>query len=94
MNGLNNIDMSLRRRICLVKISRDTATNDNMTALHESVNAVINSNDINHIDSFLSRALSEHKNFYTVYNDSLRQALFEYKKELASMSRQKSVTLT
>ncbi len=71
---LNNIDMSLRRRICLVKISDDINTNDNMTALHTSVNAIIHLNDVVHIEAFLSNVLSEHKNVYTVYNESLKLA--------------------
>ena len=71
---LNNIDMSLRRRICLVKISDDINTNDNMTALHTSVNAIVHLNDVIHIKAFLSKVLSEHKNVYTVYNESLKLA--------------------
>ncbi len=71
---LNNIDMSLRRRICLVKISDDVNTNDNMTALHTSVNAIIHINDVIHIEAFLSKVISEHKNVYTVYNESLKLA--------------------
>ncbi len=71
---LNNIDMSLRRRICLVKISDDINTNDNMTALHSSVNAIVHLNDVIHIEAFLSKVLSEHKNVYTVYNESLKLA--------------------
>ncbi len=71
---LNNIDMSLRRRICLVKISDDINTSDNMTALHTSVNAIIHLNDIIHIEAFLTKILSEHKNVYTVYNESLKLA--------------------
>ncbi len=71
---LNNIDMSLRRRMCLVKISEDINTNDNMTALHTNVNAIIHLNDVIHIEAFLLKLLSEHKNVYTVYNESLKLA--------------------
>ncbi|MBW2654657.1 MAG: hypothetical protein JRC91_06885 [Deltaproteobacteria bacterium] len=74
LDRMNTIDMYLRRRICLVWISNKFNTNDNMTALHSSVNAIIHQNDMIHLESFLSRTLMGHKNFYTVYNDSLKQA--------------------
>lgn len=74
LDRMNTIDMFIRRRICLVWISNKCNTNDNMAALHSSVNAIIHQDDILHLESFLSRALMSHKNFYTVYNDSLKQA--------------------
>lgn len=73
MARMNAMDMSLRRRICLVWISSKFNTNDDMAALHASVNAIIHRDDINHLDTFLSRALTDHKNFYTVYSGSLKQ---------------------
>ncbi len=72
MDRMNTIDMSLRRRICLVLISDKFTTNDNMAALHASVNSVIHREDIIHLETFLSGVLADHKNFYTVYNDSLK----------------------
>ncbi|WP_299978527.1 zinc-ribbon domain-containing protein [Desulfobacula sp.] len=74
LNRMNTIDMSLRRRICLIWVSNKFNTNDNMAALHSSVDTIIHQDDIIHLEAFLSRALMEHKNFYTVYNDSLKQA--------------------
>ena len=71
---MNTMDMSLRRRICLVLISKKFKTNDNMAALHASVNSIIREDDIVHLDAFLLRVLAEHKQFYTVYNESLKQA--------------------
>ncbi len=41
IDRMNTIDMSLRRRICLVYISREYKTNDNMAAMHISVNNII-----------------------------------------------------
>ena len=69
---LNEIDMSLRRKICLVWISRQLNTNDNMSALHASVNSIIHFNDITHLSTFLPKVLTEHKDFYTIYNASLK----------------------
>ncbi|OGR10908.1 MAG: hypothetical protein A2277_09565 [Desulfobacterales bacterium RIFOXYA12_FULL_46_15] len=69
---MSTIDMSLRRRVCIVLISRKFNTNDDMAALHSSVNAIIHQGDINHMESFLSRALADHKNLYSIYNESLK----------------------
>jgi len=71
---LNSIDMSLRRKICLVLISKKFNTNDNMSALHTSVNSIIGINDIAHLANFLSNILTEHRNFYTIYNASSKLA--------------------
>lgn len=74
LDKMNTIDMSLRRRICLVLLSSGFGTNDNMASLHASVNNILHTNDIAHIESFITRSLAEHKNLYTVYNESLKQA--------------------
>lgn len=74
IDRMNAIDMSLRRRICLIRISNKFNTNDNMASLHSSVNQIIHQDDIIHLEAFLSRVLKDHKNFYTVYNESLKQA--------------------
>jgi len=72
IDRMNAIDMSLRRRICLVWISNKFKTNDDMAALHSSVNYFIHQDDIIHLEAFLSKALTDHKDFYTVYNGSLK----------------------
>jgi len=72
LERLNALDMSLRRRICLVWISNKFNTNDDMASLHFSVNSVIHKDDLIHFEAFLSRTMMEHKNFYTVYNSSLK----------------------
>ncbi|MDA3915909.1 MAG: hypothetical protein PF690_02940 [Deltaproteobacteria bacterium] len=69
---LNTIDMSLRRKICLVLISKKFNSNDHMSALHTSVNSIVGINDIEHLTNFLSNIFTEHKNFYTIYNASLK----------------------
>jgi len=74
IDRMNTMDMSLRRRICLVWISDQFKTNDHLAALHSSVNAILHQGDILHLEPFLSRALMEHKQFYTVYNESLKLA--------------------
>ena len=72
-NHMNELDMSLRRRICLIFFSDRLPTGDPMSALHSSVNYIVGS-DMDHLEDILSTALTEHKNFYTVYNDSMKAA--------------------
>ncbi len=74
LDRMNTIDMSLRRRICLVWISKQFNTSDNMASLHTSVNTIVHINDTHQLEPLLSKALTEHKNFYTVYSDSLKLA--------------------
>ena len=69
---MNELDMSLRRRICLILVGDQLPTGDPMAALHASVNYILGLQDSG--AQLLSTALAEHRNFYTVYNDSLRAA--------------------
>lgn len=71
---LNTIDMSLRRKICIVLISKKFNTNDHMSALHTSVNSTVGINDIANLTNCLSNILTEHGNFYTIYNASSKLA--------------------
>ncbi len=71
---MNIMDMYLRRRICLVLLSNRFQTNDNMATLHSSVNNILNVRDITHVESFLTRVILDHKNLYTVFNESLKLA--------------------
>ncbi len=76
---MNSMDMSLRRRICLMRVSSEVSTGDPMAALHSSVNCVLNSRDLeldsdgtSFVSNILAVALEEHGNFYTIFNDSLK----------------------
>ncbi len=71
---MNELDMSLRRRICLVLVSDRLPTGDPMSALHSSVNYIMGSDSMDQPDAILSTALTEHQNFYTVYNESMKAA--------------------
>ena len=71
LDKLNAIDMSLRRKICLVLMSRQFNTNDNMSALHTSVNCIINVDDEVHLTNLLPKVLKDHENLYTIYNASM-----------------------
>ena len=74
---MNEMDMSMRRRICLIRISSDVSTGDPMTALHLSVNNVMNRKNLEQdsddaVSDFLASALEDHENFYTIFNDSMK----------------------
>lgn len=71
---MNELDTSLRRRIFLILLSDHLPTGDPMSALHASVNYVLGSDSLDHAEQLLSGALTEHRNFYTVYNESMRAA--------------------
>jgi predicted Zn finger-like uncharacterized protein len=72
MAELERMDISLRRDICIVMLSKQIRTGDNMNTLHSSVNKVVNYKDINIFDNFFKTAIKEHKQFYSVYNLALR----------------------
>lgn len=73
MDRMNAMDMSMRRRICLIWISTRYNTHDNMASLHSSVNGIIHIDDAIHLEAVMSRIIKEHKNSYTVFNTALKQ---------------------
>ncbi len=76
---MNEMDMSLRRKICLVRVCQSEATGNDMAALHSSVNSVIRTRDIDqeddlYIEDILNAALTNHSKFYSIFNESLKAA--------------------
>ncbi len=76
---MNNMDMFLRRKICLIRIGPGFETGNAMTALELSANYVIKSQDLEQedaslVNNILSVALSEHEQMYAVFNDSMKAA--------------------
>ncbi|WP_035237170.1 zinc-ribbon domain-containing protein [Desulfobacter vibrioformis] len=74
---INNMDMFLRRKTCLVRIGPGFETGNAMTALNLSANYVIKSQDLEQEDASLADhvlavALSEHEQMYAVFNDSMK----------------------
>jgi predicted Zn finger-like uncharacterized protein len=69
---IERMDISFRRDICIVLLSKLIRTGDNMNTLHLSVNKVVNYKDINIFDNFFQSAVKEHKQFYSVYNIAMR----------------------
>ncbi|NWH05502.1 zinc-ribbon domain-containing protein [Desulfobacter latus] len=76
---MNNMDMFLRRKICLVRLGPVFETGNAMTALELSANYVIRSQDLEQedaslVNNVLAVALSEHEQMYAVFNDSMKAA--------------------
>lgn len=71
---MNDLDMSLRRRICFVMVKEDLVTGDHAAAFHASVNDIIGSESLDHPEDILARALTDHENFYRVFNESMKAA--------------------
>jgi len=74
---INNMDMFLRRKTCLVRIGPGFETGNAMTALNLSANYVIKSQDLEQeeaslVNHVLAVALSEHEQMYAVFNDSMK----------------------
>jgi len=75
--NMNNMDMFLRRKTCLVRIGPDFETGNAMTALNLSANYVIKSQDLEQedaslVNNVLAVVLSEHEQMYAVFNDSMK----------------------
>ncbi|THB80080.1 MAG: hypothetical protein D3926_08990 [Desulfobacteraceae bacterium] len=69
--NMNRMDMTQRRRTCLVLISRAFKTNDAMKAAHLSVNQIVSAKDMAEFEQHILRAATEHQNVYAVFNDCL-----------------------
>nr|WP_320191115.1 zinc-ribbon domain-containing protein [uncultured Desulfobacter sp.] len=74
---MNNMDMFLRRKVCLIRLGPGFETGNAMTALNISANYVIKSQDLEMEDAslvndVLAVALSEHEQMYAVFNDSMK----------------------
>lgn len=69
--NINRMDMTQRRRICLILVSRAFKTNDNMTTLQLSANQIVNAGDMKEFDKIVSKAVIDHQNLYSVFNDAL-----------------------
>ncbi len=71
---LNSIPMTLRRDMFVVLVGKDFKTLDNMTAFANSVNVVINADDLKDLRSVLKTSMARHDTFYRVFKDYLKEA--------------------
>jgi hypothetical protein len=68
---LERLEMSNRRDMYVVLLSRRYRTMDQFMAFSKSVNMIINSRNLNQIGGILGRGLTERDLFYRVFNESL-----------------------
>jgi len=73
MKYLENLNMSVRRKIFVVLISSTCATMDNMQAYNKSVNMIINISEIGDIENILKQTLAEHNDFYYPLKENIRK---------------------
>jgi predicted Zn finger-like uncharacterized protein len=71
---LHAMDMSTRRKICLVLAGQQFHTGDPMAALHASADYVVGPDGFSHLASVLAAALQNHQAFYRVYMDAMKAA--------------------
>jgi hypothetical protein len=69
LNYLNNLSMSLRRKIFLALLSDAYKTMDNMMALAMSANIVVSTKDLDKLHPILKKAITENERFYKVFSD-------------------------
>ncbi len=71
LNYLNNLSMSMRRKIFLALLGDDYKTMDNMMAFAMSANIVVSTKDLDKLHPILKKAISENERFYKVFTDTL-----------------------
>ena len=68
---LKQLSMDVRRNIFVALITDRFRTMDNMAAFHESVNIVVNLNNIEEIEKILKSGITDNTIFYQVFKESL-----------------------
>ena len=71
---MNNLSMSVRRRVFFALIGDNFKTMDHMMAFAMSANMVINSNDLDRLTAILKHAISDNEKFYKVFMDTMAEA--------------------
>jgi uncharacterized protein YbaR (Trm112 family) len=69
---LERMQMLERRKIFVALLSRRFQTLDQMTALHKSVNMIINPENLNEFEKVLKHGLSDSDIFYRLYMENLK----------------------
>jgi predicted Zn finger-like uncharacterized protein len=70
---MNNLPMSIRRRIFFTLVGDTFKTMDPMAAFGMSANLVINRGDFSKLKAVLSGAISDNEKFYKVFTDTLEE---------------------
>ena len=74
LNYIQTMPIATRRNIFVSLIGPQFRTYDNMTALSESANLVINQKDMPNIMTILKSSISENERFYAVFHEILDSA--------------------
>ncbi len=70
---LNELDMTSRRKMVVLLLSKHLRTMDNMASFHLSVNQIMNLGKISGMELLLKRTIKEHEQFYAIFNESLKK---------------------
>jgi len=73
LNYLANLNMSTRREIFVAMISNRFRTMDNMAAINNSVNLIINAKNIDDAVTIIKGAIADHEAFYYVFKETLKK---------------------
>jgi len=71
LQHINNLSMSVRRRIFLALVADEFKTMDHMMAFAMSANMVINGDDLDRLTSIMQHAISDNEKFYKVFTDTM-----------------------
>jgi len=71
LQHINNLSMSLRRRVFLALVADEYKTMDHMMAFAMSANMVINGGDLDRLTSIMQHAISDNEKFYKVFMDTM-----------------------
>ena len=73
LNHLNHISMSQRRKMFLALIGDNFKTMDNMMTYALSANGIVNSKDLEQLETILKRAITDNEKFYKVFMEGLEE---------------------
>lgn len=71
LQHINNLSMSVRRRVFLALVADEFKTMDHMMAFAMSANMVINGGDLDRLTSIMQHAISDNEKFYKVFMDTM-----------------------
>ena len=74
LKAVQAIPMATRRYIFVVLLGKELKTFDNMTAFCQSVNVVVNVNDMAQIKAIIQRGAADNDQFYRVFRQVLQEA--------------------
>ena len=72
LKQLERMEMAVRRKIFVVLITERFRTMDYLVALNKSVNLIINTKDITHLEKILFKEIASNEMFYRSYNEILK----------------------